>query len=98
MSRPGRVSLEQLAAQLRELFGEREELMRTAGTVPTPPEAVSAVMDRYDRLLLEAAAMLELDVPADARLRVDPERLTHRGRIRVERDLRAAGLVFGAGA
>lgn len=98
MSRPGRVPLEQLAAQLRELFAEREELMRTAGTVPTPPEAVSAVMDRYDRLLLEAAAMLELEVPAGVRSAVDPERLSHRGRIRLEHDLRAAGLVFGAGA
>lgn len=64
MSGPARVPLARLTAQLRELYRQRDDLMRSAGTVPTPPEEVSAVVDRYDRLLLRAATMLEVDIPA----------------------------------
>ncbi|MGH9277455.1 MAG: hypothetical protein ACRD12_05025 [Acidimicrobiales bacterium] len=96
MSTPGRAPLEQLAAELRELSRRRDELMRTAGTVPTLPEELSAVMDRYDALLLDSAVMLEVDIPDDARSTVDPQRLTHLGRVHLEEALGSAGLVFGA--
>ncbi len=96
MSGPAPVPLERLAAQLRELYGKRDDLMRSAGTVPTPPEEISAVVDRYDRLLVRAATMLEVDIPPDARSTVDPERLTHSGRISLEEALRSAGLDVAA--
>ncbi len=89
---PAAVPLERLTAQLRELYRQRDDLMRSAGTVPTLPEEVSAVVDRYDRLLVDAAVMLEVDLPPDARSTVDPERLTHNGRINLEEALRTAGL------
>ncbi|MDQ4096814.1 MAG: hypothetical protein M3144_02945 [Actinomycetota bacterium] len=92
MTGPAPVPLERLAAQLRELYRQRDDLMRSAGTVPTPPEEVSAVVDRYDRLLVGAAAMLEVDIPPDARSTIDPERLTHNGRLDIEEALRSAGL------
>ena len=96
MTTPGRIPLERLAAELRELYGKRDELMRSAGTVPTLPEEVSAVVDRYDLLLVEAALMLEVEIPADARSTVDPQRLTHQGRISLEEALDAAGLDVSA--
>ncbi|HEV3401943.1 MAG TPA: hypothetical protein VG078_09005 [Acidimicrobiales bacterium] len=89
---PAPVPLERLTAQLRELYRQRDELMRSAGTVPTLPEEVSAVVDRYDRLLVDAAVMLDVDIPPDARSSIDPARLTHHGRIHLEEGLRAAGL------
>ena len=92
MTAPGPVPLERLAAELRELYRQRDDLMRSAGTVPTLPEQVSAVMDRYDRLLVDAAVMLRVDVPPDARSTVDPRVLTHLGRITLEEALAAAGL------
>ena len=96
MTGPERVPLQELAAELRGLDRRRRELMRSAGTVPTPPEEISAVMDRYDRVLLDAAVMLEVDIPAYARSTIDRQRLTHRGRIALEEALRSAGLVFTA--
>jgi hypothetical protein len=36
--------------------------------------------------------MLDVDIPAAARSTVDPERLTHHGRINLEEALRTAGL------
>lgn len=92
MSTPAPVPLERLAAELRDVSRQRDDLMRSAGTVPTLPEAVSAVMDRYDRLLLDAAAMLDVEIPDDARSPVDPGVLTHNGRIVLEQGLVAAGL------
>ena len=92
MMDPAPLPLERLTAQLRELYRQRDDLMRSAGTVPTLPEEVSAVVDRYDRLLLDAAMMLEVDIPSDARSTIDPARLTHNGRIHVEEALRSAGL------
>jgi hypothetical protein len=92
MVSPAPVPLERLTAQLRELYRQRDELMRSAGTVPTLPEQVSAVVDRYDQLLIDAALMLEVDVPPDARSTIDRSRLTHSGRIGLEDALRAAGL------
>ena len=92
MTGPAPVPLERLSAQLRELYRQRDDLMRSAGTVPTTPEEISAVVDRYDHLLVDAAAMLEVDIPPDARSSVDPARLTHNGRINLEEALRTAGL------
>lgn len=92
MTAPGPVPLERLAAELRELHRRRDELMRAAGTVPTLPEEVSSVVDRYDRLLIDAAVMLGVDIPADAPSAVDPGRLTHLGRITLEDALHDAGL------
>ena len=92
MTAPGPVPLERLAAELRELYRRRDELMRAAGTVPTLPEEVSSVVDRYDRLLVDAAVMLGVDIPADAPSAVDPGRLTHLGRITLEDGLHDAGL------
>lgn len=66
--------------------------MRGAGTVPTLPEEISAVVDRYDRLLVTAALMLDVDVPAEARSPVDPELLNHHGRLHLEEALREAGV------
>lgn len=92
MMDPAPVPLERLTAELRELYGQRDDLMRSAGTVPTLPEEVSAVVDRYDQLLIAAGMMLEVDIPADARSTIDPARLTHNGRIHLEEALRTAGL------
>lgn len=92
MTGSGPVPLERLAAELREANRQRDDLMRSAGTVPTPPEEISAVMDRYDHLLLDAATMLEVDIPADARSTVDPRLLTHHGRLALEEALASAGL------
>ena len=97
MAEPAPVPLEQLAAELRDASRQRDELMRSAGTVPTLPEAVSAVMDRYDRLLLDAAAMLDVPIPDDARSPLDPRLLTHPGRVALEEGLAAAGLDVRAG-
>ena len=94
MSEPVSVPLEQLAAELRALARQRDELMRSAGTVPTLPESVSAVMDRYDHLLLTAAAMLDVEGPPAARSTVDPQVLTHAGRVALEQGLTEAGLQF----
>ncbi len=66
--------------------------MRSAGNVPTLPESVSAVMDRYDRLLLQAAQMLEIEIPAAARSPLDPSLLTHQGRVALEEGITGAGL------
>ena len=92
MSDPAPVPLERLAAELREVSRQRQELMRSAGTVPTLPESVSTVMDRYDRLLLQAAEMLEVEIPADGRSPVDAAVLTHQGRVALEEGLARAGL------
>lgn len=35
---PAPVPLERLTAELRELYRQRDDLMRSAGTVPTLPE------------------------------------------------------------
>lgn len=74
------------------LYRRRDDLMRSAGTVPTLPEEVSSVVDRYDRLLVDAAIMLGVDIPGDAPSTVDPGILTHAGRIVLEDGLCAAGL------
>ena len=92
MSSPAPVPLERLAAELRAASQVKDELMRSAGTEPTLPETVSAVMDRYDGLLLDAAAMLDVEVPPEARSAVDPRVLTHQGRVDLEEGLAAAGL------
>ncbi len=89
---PSRVPLERLAAQLRDAWRQRDDLMRAAGTVPTLPEEVSEVMDRYDRLLVDAAVMLDVEVPPDARSPANPGSLTHRGRTVLEEGLASAGL------
>lgn len=94
MSEPAPVPLQRLAAELRDLARQRAELMRSAGTVPTLPESVSAVMDRYDRLLIQAAGMLEVAVPDEARSAVDPGLLTHAGRTALEEGLARAGLAL----
>lgn len=92
MISPAAVPLERLVAQLRDLYRQRDDLMRSAGTVPTMPEEVSAVVDRYDRLLVDAAVMLDVDIPPAARSTVAPERLTYKGRINLEEALRTTGL------
>lgn len=92
MTAPGPVPLERLAAELRELFRQRDDLMRSAGTVPTLPEQVSSIMDNYDRLLVDAAVMLRVEIPSDARSTVNPHTLTHQGRIDLEEGLASAGL------
>lgn len=92
MTAPGPVSLERLAAELRDLHRQRDDLMRSAGTVPAFPDEVSAIMDRYDRLLVDAAVMLQVDVPREARSTIDPTILTHHGRVTLEEALLSAGL------
>jgi aminoglycoside phosphotransferase (APT) family kinase protein len=84
------MSIETLAAQLRTLRARIDAQTANQHSWPTKEEELAADVDRYDRRLLKAAAMLQVDAPS-ARHR-EQFLLSERDRTTLERALAEAGL------
>jgi|GEM_PF-2695823 hypothetical protein len=86
------MSIESVAAELRTLRRRIDNQQANRHTWPTKEEELAADIDRYDRRLLKAATMLQIEVDARAGrsrrqfLLGDAERLT------LEERLAGAGL------
>ena len=61
------MSIEDVAAQLRTLRTRIENQKANQHSWPTKEEELAADIDRYDRRLLKAAAMLQVPPPASQR-------------------------------
>ena len=61
------MSIQNVAAQLRTLRTRIENQKANQHSWPTKEEELAADIDRYDRRLLKAAAMLRLAAPASRR-------------------------------
>ena len=61
------MSIESVAAQLRTLRTRIENQKANQHSWPTKDEELAVDIDRYDRRLLKAAAMLAVEVPASRR-------------------------------
>lgn len=61
------MSIEDVAAQLRTLRTRIENQKANQHSWPTKEEELAADIDRYDRRLLKAAAMLAVEAPASRR-------------------------------
>jgi len=84
------MTIESVAAQLRPLRARIDAQAANAHSWPTKEEELAADIDRYDRRLLKAAAMLGLDVPPT---RHREQFLLHdEERAQLEADLARAGL------
>lgn len=57
------MSIESVAAQLRPLRARIDAQTANSHSWPTKDEELAADIDRYDRRLLKAAAMLGIDAP-----------------------------------
>lgn len=72
------MSIESVAAQLRPLRARIDAQQANTHNWPTKEEELAADVDRYDRRLLKAAAMLGVEAPAARRreqfLLSDPDR------------------------
>lgn len=72
------MSIESVAAQLRTLRARIENQKANQHTWPTKEEELAADIDRYDRRLIKAAAMLQVEAPSSRRreefLFTEPER------------------------
>lgn len=84
------MTIESVASQLRTLRSRIDAQQANQHSWPTKEEELAADIDRYDRRLLKAAAMLSVESPASRRreqfLLDDPDRLS------LEERLAAAGL------
>jgi hypothetical protein len=58
------MSIESVAAQLRTLRTRIDAQRANQHSWPTKEEELAADIDRYDRRLLKAAAMLQVEAPA----------------------------------
>lgn len=61
------MTIESVAAQLRPLRARIDAQQANTHTWPTKEEELAADVDRYDRRLLKAAAMLAVEAPAARR-------------------------------
>lgn len=61
------MSIESVAAQLRTLRTRIENQKANQHSWPTKEEELAADIDRYDRRLIKAAAMLQVQAPASRR-------------------------------
>jgi hypothetical protein len=90
------MSIESVAEELRVLRRRIDAQQANPHTWPTKEEELAADIDRYDRRLLKAAAMLQVHAPTG------PGREEHllgdEERERLEQSLTDAGLDVGTGA
>ena len=90
------MSIESVAEELRVLRRRIDAQRANAHTWPTKEEELAADVDRYDRRLLKAAAMLRVKAPTG------PGReeflLTDEERVRLEQRVVEAGLDVATGA
>ena len=84
------MSIESVAAQLRTLRARIDAQKANQHSWPTKHEELAADIDRYDRRLLKAAAMLQVEAPASRRR--EPFLLSEQDREQVEKRLADAGL------
>lgn len=84
------MSIESVAAQLRTLRMRIEHQKVNQHTWPTKEEELAADIDRYDRRLLKAAAMLQVVPPASRRR--EQFLLSAEDRLQLEARLAGAGL------
>ncbi len=87
------MSIESVADELRTLRRRIDAQMANTHVWPSKEEELAADLDRYDRRLLKAAAMLQIEVPSG------PGRegflLTEDARLGLEQRLSEAGLDLG---
>lgn len=90
------MSIESVAEELRALRRRIDAQRNNAHTWATKEEELAADVDRYDRRLLKAAAMLQVEAPSG------PGReeflLSDEDRARLEQELVDAGLDVETGA
>ena len=84
------MTIESVAVQLRTLRTRIDAQQANQHSWPTKEEELAADIDRYDRRLLKAAAMLRVDPPASRRR--EQFLLSERDRLKLEQGLAAAGL------
>ena len=84
------MSIENVAAQLRTLRTRIENQKANQHSWPTKEEELAADIDRYDRRLLKAAAMLQVAAPASRRR--EQFLLSEADRLALEDRLAGAGL------
>jgi hypothetical protein len=84
------MSIESVAMQLRTLRARIEAQKANQHSWPTKEEELAADIDRYDRRLLKAAAMLQVESPPNRRR--DDFLLSEDERTGLEQRLTAAGL------
>jgi hypothetical protein len=84
------MSIESVAVQLRTLRTRIDNQRANQHSWPTKEEELAADIDRYDRRLLKAAAMLQVEPPASRRR--EQFLLSERDRGKLEQRLAAAGL------
>ena len=84
------MSIEDVAAQLRTLRTRIENQKANQHSWPTKEEELAADIDRYDRRLIKAAAMLQVEAPASRRR--EPFLLSQDDRLVLEHRLAESGL------
>ena len=84
------MTIESVAFQLRTLRTRIDAQQANQHSWPTKEEELAADIDRYDRRLLKAAAMLQVEAPASRRR--EQYLLSDRDRRKLEQRLAAAGL------
>jgi hypothetical protein len=84
------MTIENVAVQLRTLRARIDAQRANQHSWPTKEEELAADIDRYDRRLLKAAAMLQVEVPPSSHR--SQFLLTERDRRKLEQRLAAAGL------
>lgn len=90
------MTIESVAAQLRPLRARIDAQQANRHSWPTKEEELAADLDRYDRRLLKAAAMLGVEAAAGRRR--DQYLLSEEERGRIERRLADVGLHVRADA
>ena len=84
------MTIENVAAQLRTLRTRIENQKVNQHSWPTKEEELAADIDRYDRRLLKAAAMLQVEAPASRRR--EQFLLSEDDRVVLEKRLAVSGL------
>ncbi len=90
------MSIESVAEELRVLRRRIDAQRTNAHTWPTKEEELAMDVDRYDRRLLKAAAMLQVEAPRGAGR--EGAVLTDEERAALEQRLVDAGFEIGTGA
>ena len=90
------MSIESVAEELRTLRRRIDAQTANTHVWPSKEEELAADVDRYDRRLLKAAAMLQVEVPPQPRR--EGVLLSDDDRLRLEQRLADAGLDFEARA
>ena len=90
------MTIENVAAQLRTLRTRIENQKANQHSWPTKEEELAADIDRYDRRLIKAAAMLQVQAPASRRR--EQFLLSEDDRVVLEKRLAVSGLDLRAPA